>query len=148
MEKHKSKADIRKVTAPESDSGIIEFADIRKEIKHFYPSLYTTTSTKSEQQGMECLKQISTPKLSDEDKLVYEGKLSMEECWSALQSMSNGKSPGSDGLTREFYVCFWEDIGSCLVRTLNYSFEHGELTSSQKQAVITLTEKKGRDKRL
>ena len=32
--------------------------------------------------------------------------------------------------------------------TLNYSFEHGELNSSQKQAVITLTEKKGRDKRL
>ena len=31
---------------------------------------------------------------------------------------------------------------------MNYSFEHGELTSSQKQAVITLIEKKGRDKRL
>ena len=56
--------------------------------------------------------------------------------------MSNGKSPGSDCLTREFYVCFWEDIVSCLVSTFNYSFEHGELTSSQKQAVITLIEKK------
>ena len=96
----------------------------------------------SEQQCMEYLKQINTPKLSDEDKLVCEGKLSMAECQSALQSMSNGKSPGSDGLTREFYVCFWEDIGSCLVSALNYSFEHGELTSSQKQAVITLIEKR------
>ena len=92
---------------------------------------------------MEYLKQINTPKLSDEDKLVCEGKLSMEECQSTLQSMSNGKSPGSDGLTREFYVCFWEDIGSCLLSALNYSFVHGELTSSQKQAVITLSEKKG-----
>ena len=72
----------------------------------------------------------------------------MEECWSVLQSVSNRKSPGSDGLTREFYVCFWEDIGSCLVSTFNYSFEHGELSSSQKQAVITLIEKKCRDKRL
>ena len=35
-----------------------------------------------------------------------------------------------------------EDIGSCLVNTLNYSFEHGELTSSQKQAVITLIKKR------
>ena len=66
----------------------------------------------------------------------------MEECWSSLQSMSNGKSLGSDGVTREFYVCFWEDIGSCLVSTLNYSFEHDELSSSQKQAVITLIEKR------
>ena len=37
------------------------------------------------------LKQVNKPKLSDEDKLVCEGKLSVEECWSALQSMSNGK---------------------------------------------------------
>ena len=63
----------------------------------------------------------------------------MEECLSALQSTNNGKSPGSVG-TRELYVCFWEDIGSCLVSILNYSFEHGELTSSQKQAVLTLIE--------
>ena len=97
---------------------------------------------------MEYLKQINTPKLSDEDKLVCEGKLSMEERWSALQSMSNGKRPGSHGLTREFYVCFWEDIGSCLVSTLNYSFEHGEFTFSQKQAVLTLIEEKGRGKKL
>ena len=62
----------------------------------------------------------------------------MEECWSALQSMGNGKSPGSDGITREFYIFFWEDIRSCLVSTLNYSFEHGEPSSSQKQALITL----------
>ena len=62
--------------------------------------------------------------------------------------MSNGKSPDSDGLTREFYVCFWEDICSCLVSTLSYSSEYGGLPSSQKQAVITFIEKKGRDKRL
>ena len=30
---------------------------------------------------------------------------------------------------------------------LNYSHDHGELSNSQKQAVITLLEKKGKDKR-
>ena len=96
----------------------------------------------SEQQCMEYLKQINTPKLSDEDKLVCEGKLSMEECWSALQSMSNGKVQVVMVLPESSMFAFWKDIGSCLVSTLNYSFEHGELTSSQKQAVITLTEKR------
>ena len=62
--------------------------------------------------------------------------------------MSNGKSPGNDGLTKEFYVCFWEDLGSLLVDTLNYAFQYGELSTSQRQAVITLIEKKDRDKRL
>ena len=34
-----------------------------------------------------------------------------------------------------------------LIQCLNYSFQEGEMSSSQKQAVITLIEKKDRDKR-
>ena len=45
---------------------------------------------------------------------------------------------GRDGLSREFLVCFWENVGSCLVNTWNYSLKYGEVTSSQKQAVFTL----------
>ena len=33
------------------------------------------------------------------------------------------------------------------MQSLNYAFEYGELSNSQKQAVITLVEKKGKDKR-
>ena len=47
----------------------------------------------------------------------------------------------------ELYVCIAE-LGNLLVNTLNYSFKCGELTASQKQAIITLIEKKDRDKRL
>ena len=35
-----------------------------------------------------------------------------------------------------------------VVDSLNYAFKYGELSNSQKQAVITLIEKKGKDKRL
>ena len=41
----------------------------------------------------------------------------------------------------------FRDLGSILVKTLNYSYDEGELSSSQKQAVITLIEKKDKDKR-
>ena len=41
------------------------------------------------------------------------------------------------------FVCFFGEIQS-----LNFSFTEGELSTSQKQAVITLTEKRGRDKTL
>ena len=44
-------------------------------------------------------------------------------------------------------MCFFRDLGSILVKTLNYSHDEGELSSSQKQAVITLIEKKDKDKR-
>ena len=33
------------------------------------------------------------------------------------------------------------------MQSLNYPFEYGELSNSQKQAVITLVEKRGKDKR-
>ena len=56
--------------------------------------------------------------------------------------MKNGKSPGNDGLTKEFYIAFFGELGSLLLKTFNYSFVNGELSSSQKQAVITLNQEK------
>ena len=59
--------------------------------------------------------------------------------------MKNGKSPGNDGFTKEFYTAFFGELGSLLLKTFNYSFVKGELSSSQKQAVIILIQKKDRD---
>ena len=69
------------------------------------------------------------------------------ECYNALQTCQKNKSPGNDGLTVEFYLAFWPVFGSLLVESLNYAFEYGELSNSQKQAVVTLVEKRGKDKR-
>ena len=85
---------------------------------------------------------LNAPKLSESDRSICEGKLTLNECWLALSSMKNGKSPGNDGLTKEFYVCFFEEMGWLVCKTLNFSFDNGELSASQKQAVITLIEKK------
>ena len=74
--------------------------------------------------------------------MVCKEKLTVKECFDTLLTMSNGKSPGNDGLTKEFYVCFWEDLDTLLVDTLTYAFQYGELSTSQRQAVITLTEKR------
>ena len=79
------------------------------------------------------------PSLVEEKKNVWEGKLGYGECYSALQTFQKNKSPGNDGLTVEFYLTFWPVFGSLLVQSLNYAFEYGELSNSQKQAVITLS---------
>ena len=59
------------------------------------------------------------------------------------------KSPSNDRITVEFYLGFWHLISKTLVRedALNYSHQHGELSSSQKQALITLLERKEKDRR-
>jgi hypothetical protein len=37
---------------------------------------------------------------------------SFKECGESLKLMKNGKSPGSDGFTVDFYKFFWNDIGA------------------------------------
>ena len=72
--------------------------------------------------------------------------LQKKECWEALNEMKNGKSPGKDGLTKEFYMCFYNEICNQLIAALNESFTVGQLATFQHQAIITLIEKKAKDK--
>ena len=115
------------------------------EIKAFYSNLYKKTSVKTEEECLQYLSNLSTPVLTEDEQSLCEGKLTLNECWEALNSMKNGKSPGNDGFTKEFYVSFFGELGPLLLKTFNYSFEKGELSASQKQAVITLIQKKDRD---
>ena len=72
----------------------------------------------------------------------------MEECKISLESFQNNKSPGNDGIPVEFYKKCWNLICNPFFDCVNGSFEKEELSNSQKQAVITLIEKKGKDRTL
>ena len=49
---------------------------------------------------------------------------------------------------QEFFEFFWNHIKSSLYDSIKKSFISGELSTSQKQAVLKLIKKKDRDKRL
>ena len=68
-----------------------------------------------------------------------------KEC---LDYLSRLKYQGLAKLTKEFYVCFFNEISDSLVATLNRSFEVSQLSSSQRQAVMVLIEEKEKDERL
>ena len=84
------------------------------------------------------------PKLSSESKEHCEGRMRNDECLEVLKDMKFNKSPGNDGLTVEFYNTFWPIVGGIVIDVLNEAYALGEL-SSQKQAVITLIAKEGKD---
>ena len=88
------------------------------------------------------------PSFTNEQALECDGIISETELLKALKSMKNDKSPRNDGITKEFYEFFWGDIKNSLSDSVKKSFISGELSTSQKQAVIKLIEKKDRDKRL
>ena len=51
---------------------------------------------------------------------------------------SNGKVSGNHGLTADFYKGFWNLLGHQLTDVLNYSYEHRELSNSQKTMKLLL----------
>ena len=61
--------------------------------------------------------------------------------------MDKDKFPENDGITKEFYIKFWDAVKELLCASIQQSFIAGELSTSQKQAIIKLIEKKHRDKR-
>ena len=65
---------------------------------------------KTEEECLDYLSKINTPQLSENDKAICEGKLTLQNIWEVLNSMKDGKTPGNDGLTKEFYVCFFEEL--------------------------------------
>ena len=86
------------------------------------------------------------PYLAEEKRNVCEGILRYDECFNVLQTFQKNKSSVNDGLTAEFCLAFWPLLGKLVVDSLNYAFEYGELSNSQKQAVITLIERKEKTK--
>ena len=130
-----------------SHKGIIlkEQNDILHETKEHFTKLYAFKETNSVDLNDLC-KSWNIPKLSEERKLSLEGNLSYEEMLDSLKRMKNNKSPGNDGFTTEFYKFFWQDIGHFLVRAMNYAYENGKLSATQKQGVITCIPKGNKDK--
>ncbi len=77
--------------------------------------------------------------------MVCENDLSLDKLTKAMQSMKKGKSPGTDGLTIEFYAYFWESIKRPLLKMYNECIINEELCTSMKQGLITLIPKPGKD---
>ena len=136
---NKSKTHIRSLVTSKGETS--DPVTILEELKTFYGQLYRSRSFKTEAQCYEYLKEINTPHLSSDEIDSCEGEFSMKECFEALTATHSNKSPCNDGLSKEFYLAFFQTLGSDLIQCLNYSFQEGEMSSSQKQAVITLIEK-------
>jgi len=119
--------------------------EILSETKRHYQNLYKSNATE-EVSLNELLSNMSVPKLSDQEQESIEGNLTYSEMLNSLKRMSNNTSPGNDGFTVEFIKFFWSDIGIFLVRSINYAFETGELSVTQKQGVITCIPKGNKDK--
>ena len=122
--RNKAKTHIRKLINDNEE--ISDADDILKIVKSFYGNLYSSRVLKTERECLEYLKDINAPVLTTLQCEACEGKLSLNEIYAALESMPSNKSPGNDGLSKEFYLCLFDTIGSILMESLNYAFEKAD----------------------
>lgn len=80
--------------------------------------------------------------LSATESALCDGEISVEECFAALQTCANNKSPGIDGLPYEFFHCFWDILGVDVAAVFNVCVRKGSLSASQRTGLITLIYKK------
>ena len=80
--------------------------------------------------------------LTPDEQQVCDGLLTTTECEEALKSMNADKTPGTDGLPVEFYKAFRNNICTHLLSALNFAFESGCLSITQRRGIIKLIPKK------
>ena len=107
----------------------------------FYSKLFTRDNVDLTAQA-DLLAGLSKTVPDDVNELLG-GEITTVELWKALSKMKNGKSPGSDGLPREFYRTFWAIIGQDVRAVFDSAFQNGLLNESQRLGMITLLPKSG-----
>ena len=109
--------------------------NILSEQQCFYQGLYTNIN-----KNVDATAKIESFRgdlnISEERRLSCEGEITSGECALVLESFQNNKSPGNDGIPIEFYRKFSQLISEPFTKCANECFEKGQMSWSQKQAVI------------
>ena len=114
---------------------------VQKHVIHdFYEKLYTSEIEDEDAQD-EFLSQV-TVKLTQNEKDKLDEDLSLDELKRSMMDLQKNKSPGSDGLTKEFYDFFWESLCQLYFDCIKEIEEKEELSPSQKKGLIRISYKK------
>ena len=120
--------------------------EILNEEKHFYQNLYEERNVDLDNENLlsSFFKDSDNIKKLDENmKNKCDGLITKDECKQTIQSMSNFKSPGTDGLPIEFYKIFWNDISDILIEAFNYVYSNQNLSNFSKTGYNYSLTKKG-----
>ena len=106
--------------------------EILLEEQRFYENLYTSKGSDATCQEY-FINNENIQKLTEEQKMDLESPMSIEELSKALKELPNGKSPGSDGFSTDFYKKNCPHIKFLVYKSVTFAYENGELSIEQKE---------------
>ncbi len=125
----------------EDGENVTQIEEVLNMLYEHYKNLFNQQQVFDQSLFNEFTNDIELPILNQDDVEVCEGMLSEEECGYVLSKMKNESSPGLDGLGAPFYKVFWAKIKNLVMGSINYAFEKGELSATQRKGVIVLIPK-------
>ncbi len=136
LEKKKQRK--KHITELENEKGdrITDFVEIIREVEHFYKELFKKEGVK--QECVEDVLNTVSARLSESEKNICERDIGIEEIKEAIKQTKKNKSPGSDGLTHEFYQTFVETVAPILWKVYRSMEESGVMPESMGLGVITI----------
>ena len=93
--------------------------------EEFYKKLYSYTQTTNpgDNGPAQMFHDDDLPKVSETEKLSCDITLTIQEVGKALKELQNGKAPGTDGFTPDFYKLFWPTIKNTVFESLTYAYD-------------------------
>ncbi len=133
---------LRKITA--NGQTFHKQDEISKAIETFYKNLYTKQPNLKPVENDDNTLFADLPQLNEEDKSMLSQAINLDELRSTLGTCEDS-APGPDGIPYSVYKKTWNTSGKLILDAWNYSLQTGEVSMSQKQSIITLLDKKGKD---
>ena len=100
---------------------ITDLTKISTAIFDSYANLFIEKLKSSSERLNNFLNDLSIPSLSKTQKQICEKELTEKDIYESMISFDNNKSPGNDGLTKEFYQTFWQVVNCIFFNSLQES---------------------------
>ena len=99
----------------------IEITDqlkLQHELRMFFEQLFKKSICNANSKIVFFFDNISLPQINNDFFNLCENDLTEDELLISLKSMQNNKTLSNDGLTKEFYETFWNEIKDVFLKSL------------------------------
>ena len=120
---HAEKSIVRRLVSDKKD--FVKYNDISNEILSYFRSVFERTDQ------IDKLNHNTLPSVTNDQKVVYNNDLTDKELFDALKGISSNKSPGNDGLTKEFYETFWDELKDSFINSIKLAYQKKTFSTSQ-----------------
>lgn len=118
--------------------------DIVQEIQHHFEQMYSGEET--DEESIDDVIQVFNSEVTHTENEEILSAFNADEVLELIKKSPSHKSPGPDGLPKEFYIKFWDVIGGTFTEIINEIITGGPVPVEFKEGRIVLVPKKSSNK--